>query len=623
MLTVSELSKSFGGRILFEEAALQINRGDRIALVGPNGAGKSTLFLILLGIEEADAGRVAMQRGVRVGFLPQETVPVNDETVLKLATATLRDAGSGHRDALDEERFASNDLQQLEAKAKRILRGLSFRETDFARRARTMSGGWIMRAHLARLLVTEPDLLLLDEPTNHLDLESVVWLQSYLTGYPGAILMISHDRAFLNALAERIIEIDQRKLAAYRGNYDDYVAQKAARQELALAALKNQQREIKHLQTFIDRFGAKNTKASQAQSKRKQIERMDKLEAPEMRNRNLAFRFPQPERSGRKVIELRDIHHAYGETVVYRGIGLTIERNQRTVIVGPNGSGKSTLLKLLGGVLPVQRGARVLGHNVQVGYCSQHRADTLNLDRTVLEEAADCGATVPEQTVRTMLGAFLFREDEVFKPVKVLSGGEKSRLVLAKLLINPPNFLLMDEPTTHLDMASIEALVEALRQYEGTLVFISHDVYFIQSIATSVLHVRGGQLTFYPGDYDYYLHKTGTDSAVAGLVADDKPAPAESTASAPKAKDQKRVDAEERQRRSQARQKFARELSSIESKILELELRQKELATFLEQSSGFSLSLNPAQVSRELASVTQELHTLSQQWERMVDQREI
>src|SRR5271165_6697680 len=600
MLTVSELSKSFGGRILFEEAALQINRGDRIALVGPNGAGKSTLFLILLGIEEADAGRVAMQRGVRVGFLPQETVPVNDETVLQLATTTLRDAESDNHDALDEESFESNDLQQLEAKAKRILRGLSFRETDFARQARTMSGGWIMRAHLARLLVTEPDLLLLDEPTNHLDLESVVWLQNYLTGYPGAILMISHDRAFLNALAERIIEIDQRKLAAYRGNYDDYVAQKAARQELALAAFKNQQREIKHLQTFIDRFGAKNTKASQAQSKRKQIERMDKLEAPEMRNRNLAFRFPQPERSGRKVIELRDIHHAYGETVVYRGTDLTIERNQRTVFVGPNGSGKSTLLKLLGGVLPVQRGVRVLGHNVQVGYCSQNRADTLNLDRTVLEETADCGATV-----------------------KVLSGGEKSRLVLAKLLINPPNFLLMDEPTTHLDMASIEALVEALRQYEGTLVFISHDVYFIQSIATSVLHVRGGQLTFYPGDYDYYLHKTGTDSAVAGLVADDKPAPAESAGSAAKAKDQKRIDAEERQRRSQARQKFARELSSIESKILELELRQKELATFLEQSSDSSVRLTPAQVSRELASVTQELHTLSREWERMVDQTEI
>jgi ATP-binding cassette, subfamily F, member 3 len=618
MLTVSELSKSFGGRILFEDAALQVNRGDRIALIGPNGAGKSTLFSILLGVEEADAGKVALQRGIRIGFLPQETIPVNDETVLELATTVLRDAVSDKEAPPDEEHLASSDLQQLEAKAKRILRGLSFRETDFARRIRTMSGGWIMRAHIARLLVTEPDLLLLDEPTNHLDLESLVWLQSYLTAYSGALLMISHDRAFLNALTERIVEIDQRKLTAYRGNYEDYVAQKAARQEQALAAFKNQQREIKHLQTFIDRFGAKKTKASQAQSKRKQIERMDKLEAPEMGGRNMAFRFPQPHRSGRKVIELRDIHHAYGETVVYRGIDLTVERNQRTVYVGPNGAGKSTLLKLLGGVLPVQHGVRELGHNVQVGYCSQHRADTLNLDHTVLEEAAECGATVPEQTVRTMLGAFLFRDDEVFKPVKVLSGGEKSRLVLAKLLLNPPNFLLMDEPTTHLDMASIEALVEALRQYDGTLAFISHDVYFIQSIATSVLHVRGGQLTFYPGGYDYYLEKTGTESAVAGLVADDTSVPTQTGLGA-KARNQKRLDAEERQKRSQGRQRFQQELSAIEAKIFELELRQKELAGVLEQSGDLATALNPAQASRELTIVTQELHALSKRWEQMVD----
>jgi len=618
MLTVSELSKSFGGRILFEDAALQVNCGDRIALVGPNGAGKSTLFSILLGIEEVDKGRIALQRGVRIGFLPQETVPVDDETVLELATTALRDGVSDKRTTPDEEQFASNDLQQLEAKAKRILRGLSFREPDFARQARTMSGGWIMRAHLARLLVTEPDLLLLDEPTNHLDLESVVWLQSYLTGYSGAILMISHDRAFLNALSQRIVEIDQRRLTTYRGNYEDYVAQKAARQEQALAAFKNQQREIKHLQIFIDRFGAKNTKASQAQSKRKQIERMDKLEAPEMRARNITLRFPQPQRSGRKVIELRDIHHAYGETVVYRGVDLIVERNQRTVFVGPNGAGKSTLLKLLGGVIPVQRGVRELGHNVQVGYCSQHRADTLNLNRTVLEEAADSGSTVPEQTVRTMLGAFLFRDDEVFKPVKVLSGGEKSRLVLAKLLLNPPNFLLMDEPTTHLDMPSIEALVHALRQYEGTLAFISHDVYFIQSIATSVLHVRSGQLTFYPGSYGYYLEKTGTETAVAGLVADDKSILTQSEAGA-KPKNQKRQEAAERQKRAQARQKFERELSVIEAKILDLELRQKELTAVLEQSSDPAAALNPAQASRELAIVTQELRALSNRWEQMVD----
>ena len=330
-----------------------------------------------------------------------------------------------------------------------------------------MSGGWIMRAHLGRLLVMEPDLLLLDEPTNHLDLESLVWLQSYLSTYSGAILLISHDRSFLNALADRIVEIDQRKLISYRGNYDEYLTQKAARQEQHLAAYKNQQREINRLQTFIDRFGAKNTKASQAQSKRKQIERMDKIEAPDSAGRRVAFQFPQPERSGRKVLELKGVDHAYGQTVVYQGLDYTVERNQRTVLVGPNGAGKSTLLKLLAGVLPIQSGSRELGHNVQVGYCSQHRVDTLNLDHTVLQEASDCGQQVSEQVVRTLLGAFLFRGDEVFKPVSVLSGGEKSRLVLAKLLLNPPNFLLMDEPTTHLDMPSIEALIQSLRAVRG------------------------------------------------------------------------------------------------------------------------------------------------------------
>jgi ATP-binding cassette, subfamily F, member 3 len=620
MLTVSRLSKSFGGRILFEDASLQVNRGERIALIGPNGAGKTTLFSILLGLDEADTGEVALQRGSKVGYLPQESAPVNDETVLQLATALLRDPASKDQDFLDKEDSFSSDQQQVEAKAKRILRGLGFRETDYARQARTMSGGWVMRAHLGRLLVTEPDLLLLDEPTNHLDLESLVWLQSYLRTYSGAILLISHDRSFLNALAERMVEIDQRKLISYRGNYDEYLAQKAARQEQHLAAYKNQQREINRLQTFIDRFGAKNTKASQAQSKRKQIERMDKIEAPDSAGRRVAFQFPQPERSGRKVIELKGVDHAYGQTVVYQGLDYTVERNQRTVLVGPNGAGKSTLLKLLAGVLPIQSGSRELGHNVQVGYCSQHRVDTLNLDHSVLEEASDCGQQVSEQVVRTLLGAFLFRGDDVFKPVSVLSGGEKSRLVLAKLLLNPPNFLLMDEPTTHLDMPSIEALIQSLRQYEGTLVFISHDVYFIQSIATSVLHVRGGALTPYPGNYDYYLAKTGTESAVAGLVADGRSVETETGAgSARKDKEQKRLEADARQRRSEARQELQRELATIEEKILRLELRQKELTSFLEQPDRAENSVRPAQAGRELASVTQELKTLSLRWERLVD----
>ena len=448
--------------MLFEDASLQVNRGERIALIGPNGAGKTTLISILLGMEEADSGEVALQRGVKVGFLPQESAPVSDETVLQMATALSAGPHPKDRKYCTMEGSFSSDFQQVEANAKRILKGLGFRETDYPRQAKTMSGGWIMRAHLARLLVTEPDLLLLDEPTNHLDLESLIWLQNYLGTYSGAILLISHDRSFLNALAERVIEIDQRKADIVPRQLRRICPQKAARQEQLLAAYKNQQREIKRLQTFIDRFGAKNTKASQAQSKRKQIDRMDKIETPDSAERQVAFRFPQPERSGRKVLELQGVHHAYGQTVVYRNLDFTVERDQRTVLVGPNGAGKSTLLKLLAGVLPIQSGSRELGHNVHVGYCSQHRVDTLNLDHTVLEEASDCGKQVPEQTVRTLLGAFLFRGDEVFKPVRVLSGGEKSRLVLAKLLLNPPNFLLMDEPTTHLDMASIEALVRAL-----------------------------------------------------------------------------------------------------------------------------------------------------------------
>jgi ATP-binding cassette subfamily F protein 3 len=463
MLTVSRLSKSFSGRVLFEDASLQVNRGDRIALIGPNGAGKTTLFSILLGLDEPDQGEVALERDVNVGFLPQESVPIREETVLQLATSFAHDQVSEDHGSGAEEASVSSEFHQIEAKAKRILKGLGFRETDFPRLTRTMSGGWIMRAHLARLLVMEPELLLLDEPTNHLDLETLVWLQSYLRSYSGAILLISHDRSFLNALAEQIVDIDQRKLMSYRGNYDSYVNQRAARQEQILAAYKNQQREIKRLQVFIDRFGAKNTKASQAQSKRKQIDRMEKIEMPDSAAARVAFQFPQPQRSGRKVIELVGINHSYGQNVVYRGIDYSVERNQRTVLVGPNGAGKSTLLKLLGGVLPIQEGSRELGHNVQVGYGSQHRVDLLDLDRSVLEEAKDCGQQVPEQTVRTILGAFLFRGDDVFKRVGVLSGGEKSRLVLAKLLLNPPNFLLLDEPTTHLDMASIEALIQALK----------------------------------------------------------------------------------------------------------------------------------------------------------------
>src|SRR5437763_5777701 len=530
MLTVSQLSKSFDGRALFDDVSLQVNRGDRIGLVGPNGAGKSTLFALLLGDLPPDKGTVAIEKNATIGFLPQETAAAGDETVLELACSKVAHASSLRAEEKRKlEAYATFDEHlgwELEPKAKRVLAGLAFRETDFDRPARVLSGGWIMRAHLARLLVMQPDLLLLDEPTNHLDLESLQWFQEYLRTYPGAIVMISHDREFLNQLVGSIVEIAHSKLVCYRGDWDSYVEQKAAREEQQLAAYKNQQKEIASLQLFADRFRAKASKASQAQSKLKQIDRMRKIAAPIARGKTIKFHFPQPVRSGQRVITLKDVDHAYGDVVVYRGMQYQAERGQRTVLVGPNGAGKSTLLKLLAGVSPVPHGVRELGHNVRTGHFSQSRIDVLNARHTVLESARDMPNPVSEQTARTVLGSFLFRGDDVFKTVSVLSGGEKSRLALVRLLLDPPNLLLMDEPTTHLDVGSIDALIGALKQYHGTLIFISHDVHFIRAIATSVLHITAGpagtegRLTFYPGDYDYYLDKSKATSARIALTAD-------------------------------------------------------------------------------------------------------
>jgi ATP-binding cassette subfamily F protein 3 len=632
MLTISGVSKGYGGRTLFRDATLQVNRGDRIGLVGPNGAGKSTLFSLILGEESADEGTIVFQRGTSLGFLPQESAPAGEETVLELAMAVsdemlqtmkILKAGEDHEHPSDEYHEAQakfDDLggYQLEAKAKNILAGLSFRQKDFDRPAREMSGGWVMRAHLARLLVKEPDLLMLDEPTNHLDLEALIWFQEYLKGYPGAILMISHDREFLNQLVDSIIEIRQQQLIRFRGNYDDYLVQKEAADAQLLAAYNNQQREIAHLMEFVTRFRAKASKAAQAQSKLKQIERMDRIEAPINDDAKIKFHFPQPPRSGLRVIALKNIHQAYGENVVYRGMNFEAERGQRIVLVGPNGAGKSTLLKILAGVVQPQSGERELGHNVRCGYFAQYRQDTLDLSHTVLEEALNTPQRVTEQTVRTILGSFLFRGDDVFKKVSVLSGGEKSRLALVKLLLDPPNLLLMDEPTTHLDMPSIDALVYALEQYEGTLIFISHDVYFIREIGNKVVHVNAGQLTHYAGDYQYYLDKTAATSArealTAGARVPEKINGAERKSS--KTKEQKRFEAEERQARSKERKTRQDAVQHFEKSIAALEARQAELTVALESPETYSKPGAAQGINRELSGVIDELETLNAEWEK-------
>jgi len=646
VLTLAGITKAHGPRTLFRDVSVFVGRADRFGLVGPNGAGKTTLLNVICGRESPDSGSITWEKGSSFGYLPQETAPAGAETVLDLATAVtpefaelrdrLRAMEAGGSPACleaefeDRRRFDELGGYGVETKARIVLTGLGFRPADLDRPARAFSGGWVMRAHLARLLVREPALLLLDEPTNHLDLEVLLWLQDYLARYPGGLIIISHDRAFLNALCTGILELRGQELLRWTGNYDAFVRQRAAHVEQQLSLHKNQQREIAHLQRFVDRFGAKASLASRAKSKEKQIERLKEaaIELPEEDPRRISFRFPQPPRSALRVVTLRGVRQAYGENVVYRDLNFHAERGQRLVLVGPNGAGKSTLLKLLAGVIPVQKGTRELGGSVTAGYFAQNRLDNLDARRTVLEEAMEMRAANPgvtERLARTILGGFLFRKDDVFKKVAVLSGGEKSRLALARLLLAPPNLLLMDEPTTHLDIPSIDALVNALRQYEGTLIFISHDVHFIRSVAKGVLHVAAGHLTPYAGDYDYFLEKSHAAGAREALTAGlggarpggrERPPPAAAARAGPKTREQRRAEAEWRAARSAPLRALRAQVSDLERTIADLEARQAELTAALEAPETYAHPGRAQALNRELSGVVAQLQAAAADWER-------
>jgi len=608
MLTIANISKSYGPRTLFAEVSLNIARTDRLGLVGANGAGKSTLFNIILGKDNPDEGLIEWERGANFGFLPQESAPAGDETILQIAT-------SGGK--LEPENDDDWDIDYtLEPRAKKILAGLGFRETDHEKVAKTFSGGWVMRAHLARLLVSEPTLLLLDEPTNHLDLEALLWFQDYLTRYPGGLVVISHDRAFLNALCTGTIELRGQRLHEYSGNYDDFILERVARKDRQQAMFKNQQREIAHLQTFVDRFGAKASMASRAKSKEKQIARLEEaaIDEPEDDLKKIQFRFPQPPRSGLKVMKLEHVQQSYGDHVVYKDLNFECERGQRTVLVGPNGAGKSTLLKILAGVIPINGGVREEGGNVITGYFAQNRVDNLNPKLTVLENVMELRTTengLTEQQARGMLGTFLFRKDDVNKRVSVLSGGEKSRLALVKLMINPPNFLLMDEPTTHLDIMSIDALIAALKTYEGTLYFVSHDVHFIREIAKTVLHVHSGRLTQYAGDYAYYLEKSKSGNERAALTAgftDARPKQDE----APKAEKPK-VPA--KPSASDIR-KLKADVTQCEQQVADLEAKQAQITAELADPATYTSGVNLPQLNARLRDTINALQTATAAWEK-------
>jgi ATP-binding cassette subfamily F protein 3 len=535
VISLDAVSKGYGGQELLRGMSWRIGRGERIGLVGPNGAGKTTLCRILAGVEEPDAGRVHQDTGVTVGYLPQEVTGGEDRTVLaealsgfdevwrleaRLESLAARMAGpDAPPDLTDtygevQHRFEALGGYRLEAEAKIILDGLGFESGAIHRPLAEFSGGWRMRAALARLLLLRPDLLLLDEPTNHLDLESLAWLESFLAAYEGTVVIVSHDRYFLNRMVTAIADLGGGGVTIYHGDYDHFLVEREARQALLEAQARNQAKRVAEIERFIDRFRYKASKARQVQSRVKMLDRMDRIET-EAAARRIHFSFPQPPRTGRLVGRLIGVHKAYGDNVVYAGMDFQVERGDRVALVGVNGAGKSTLLKILAGALEFDAGERLLGSHVEVQYYAQHQLDALDPSRTVLEELEHAAPEAQISRLRTILGSFLFSGDAVAKKVAVLSGGEKARLALAKMLARPAALLCMDEPTNHLDLASKEVLEDALSGFTGTIVFISHDRYFINRIATQVVEVARGRLTTHLGTYDDYLDSKSTPAATA------------------------------------------------------------------------------------------------------------
>ena len=601
MLQLESVHKQFATKVLLDGATAHLRPGARVGLVGPNGVGKTTLFRMILGEESPDEGSIRKRPRLRIGYLPQELETIVGKTVLDAA----------HRDLYPEH------------EAERILSGLGFSEADFARPIENLSGGYRMRVALAHLLLSNPDVLMLDEPTNHLDKPTQRWFERFLLDSNLTLLVISHDTKFLDGIATHIWELRDRTIQEFRGNYTKFQELRAARDAQIESAANRQTKEVARVQNFIDRFRYQANKAKQVQSRIKQLDKVKLIER-QRDNKRVRFKFPLPAASGRHVLELKGVAKRYGDKIIYRSLDFTAERGQRVALVGENGAGKSTLLKILAGVLPFEKGSRHVGHGATLHYFAQHQAESLNPEDTILESLAEVSARAEMNFLRGIAGAFLFSGDDQKKPIKALSGGERNRVALARMLVEPANTLLLDEPTNHLDPASVDMLTDALTDFPGTIVFISHDPTFLTRVATLVVEVDDGQAKNYFGDYEYFLWKKAQEfesikessAELSAAQAGKSAGPTKAMAAQVRAK----VDGGERRDLTKTQARLEKQVSRAEAEIATMETKVKAREQELTNPALYQEFSRWGDLQREQESWKKELERLTARWESLSEE---